>query len=142
MELKGGFLKPILDSCNHLRLWAAVIQKLCENKHSSRADKIYGLPRRRSRKLISGFGFWSFRVFILLEHMCPKRSFVKPVIEGFLPKRKRRGELVFGFDLGGGIPPPKPSSLKESIHMCSCHILQFLNSHIQDEEGGEMTVNM
>ena len=26
--------------------------------------------------------------------------------------------------------------------MCSCHLLQFFNSHIQDKEGGEMMVNM
>ena len=69
----------------------------------------------------------------VLEYLCPKRSFVKPVIEGFFAKRKRRGELIFGFDLGGKIPPPKPLSLKGSIHMCNCHLLEFLNSHIRDK---------
>lgn len=39
--------------------------------------------------------------------MCPKISFVKPVLEDFLAKRKSREELVFGFDLGEEILPPK-----------------------------------
>ena len=43
MEPKGGFLEPILDSCDHLRLGARVIQKLHDNEHLSRTDKIYGL---------------------------------------------------------------------------------------------------
>ena len=77
-----------------------------------------------------------------MKYMCPKRSFVKPVIEDFLAKRKRRGELVFGFDSSGQIPPPKPPSLKKNIHMCSCHLLEFLNTHIRDKEGGKMTVNL
>jgi hypothetical protein len=64
----------------------------------------------------------------VLEYLCPRRSFVKLVVEDFLAKTKKRGELVFGFDLGGGILPPQPPSLKGSILMCSCHLLEFLKS--------------
>ena len=72
----------------------------------------------------------------------PQKSSMKPVIEDFLAKRKRRRELVFGFDLSRGIPPPKPPSLKKNIHMCSCHLLEFFNSHICDKKGGKMMVNV
>jgi hypothetical protein len=67
---------------------------------------------------------------------------VQPIIEVFLAKRKRGGKLVSEFDLNGGIPPPKPPGLEGSIYMCSCNLLEFLNSHIGDREGGKVTVNL
>jgi hypothetical protein len=36
-----------------------------------------------------------------LEYLCPKRSFVKPVIENFLAKRKSRRKHVLSFHIGG-----------------------------------------
>lgn len=65
-----------------------------------------------------------------LEYLCPKRNFVKPIIEDLFAKKKRIGKLVFGFDLGGGVPQLKPPSLKGCIHVCSCHLLELINSHI------------
>ena len=38
----------------------------------------------------------------------PKRNFIKLVVKDFLTERNRRGELIFDFDLGERIPPPKP----------------------------------
>jgi hypothetical protein len=40
-------------------------------------------------------------------YLCPKRSFVKPVVKEFLAKWNSRRELIFNFDLGGRILPPK-----------------------------------
>ena len=75
-------------------------------------------------------------------YMCPEWSFVKPVVKDFLTERKSRGELVFDFDIGGRIPPPKPLGFEGGIHMGGGHLLKFLYSHIRDEECGEMTVNL
>ena len=55
--------------------------------------------------------------------MCPKKSFVKPVVKDFLTERNRRGELIFDFDLGGRIPPPKPLGFEGGIDMGGCHLL-------------------
>ena len=52
MESDGKFMKHLLDYCVRLRLCAAMLQQLRENDHSSRADKIYGLPRRRRRQWV------------------------------------------------------------------------------------------
>jgi hypothetical protein len=56
-------------------------------------------------------------------YLCPKRSFVKPVVKDFLTERKRRGELIFDFDLGGRISPPKPLGFERCIDMGCCHLL-------------------
>ena len=75
-------------------------------------------------------------------HLSPERSFVELIFEDFLPKRESRRKFVFVFDLGGGVPLPKPLGLEVGIHMCGGHLLKFLNCHIHDEEGGEMKVNL
>jgi hypothetical protein len=56
-------------------------------------------------------------------YMCPKISFVKPVVKDLLAERKRRGEMIFDFDLGGRIPPPKPLGFERDIDMGGCHLL-------------------
>jgi hypothetical protein len=75
-------------------------------------------------------------------HLSPKRSFVKPVVEDFLPKKEGWGKFVMIFDLGGGVPPPKPLGFEMGIHMWGGHLLEFLNCHVGDEEAGKMTVNL
>lgn len=74
--------------------------------------------------------------------MCLERSFVKPLIEDFLVKRKKREKLVFGFHLGGGVPPPKLPRFNGYMYMCCCHLLEYLNSHICKKESGKMTINL
>ena len=37
---------------------------------------------------------------------------------------------------------PKPLGLEGGIHMCGCHLLEFLNCHICEEGGVKMTVNL
>ena len=37
-----------------------------------------------------------------------KFGFFKLVVKDFLTERRSWGKLVFDFDLGGRIPPPKP----------------------------------
>jgi hypothetical protein len=66
--------------------------------------------------------------------MCPKKSFVKPFIKDFVKERKNKGEFVFGFDLDGKIPPPKPLGFEGGIDMGCCHLLKFLYCHICDKE--------
>ena len=75
-------------------------------------------------------------------HLCPERSFVKPVIENFLPKRERRWKSIILFDIGRGVPPTKPLGLEVGVHMRSGHLLEFFDCHISDKEGGEMMVNL
>jgi hypothetical protein len=75
-------------------------------------------------------------------HLSPKRCFVEPVFEDFLPKRERGGKSILVFDLGRGVPPTKPLGLEVGIHMCGGHLLEFFDCHIWNEEGGEMTVNL
>ena len=75
-------------------------------------------------------------------HLCPKKNFVKLVFEDFLSDRKSRGKLVFVFDLGGGVSTSKPLGFERGIHMCGGHVLEFLDCHICDEEGGKMIVNL
>ena len=75
-------------------------------------------------------------------YLCPKRSFVKPVVKDFLTKRKGRRELIFNFDLGGRIPPPKPLGFERGIDMGGCHLLKFFYRHIGVHEGRKMTVNL
>ena len=36
----------------------------------------------------------------------------------------------------------QPLGLEVGIYMCGGHHLKFLNCHISNEEGGEMTVNL
>jgi hypothetical protein len=50
-------------------------------------------------------------------HMSPERSFVKLVVEDFLPKREGGRKFVVFFDLGGGVPSPKPLGFEVGIHM-------------------------
>ena len=75
-------------------------------------------------------------------HLSPKRSFVEPIFEDFLPKRESRGKSILIFDLDRGVPPTKPLGFKVGIHMCGGHLLKFFDCHISDEEGGEMTVKL
>ena len=75
-------------------------------------------------------------------HLSPEGRFVKQVFEDLLLKRESRRKFVVFFDLGGGVPPPKPLGLEMGIHMCSYQLLEFLNCHIRDEEGGNMTFNL
>jgi hypothetical protein len=72
-------------------------------------------------------------------HLSPDKNFVKPVFEDFLPKREGGRRFVVFFDLGGGIPPPKPLGFEMGIHMCGGQLLEFLNCHIRDEK---MMVNL
>ena len=46
------------------------------------------------------------------------------------------------FDLGGGVPPPKPLGFEMGIHVSGGHLLEFFDCHIRDKECGEMTVNL
>jgi hypothetical protein len=50
-------------------------------------------------------------------YLCPKRSFVKPVVKVFFAERNRRGEMIFDFDIGWIIPPPKPLGFERGIDM-------------------------
>jgi hypothetical protein len=75
-------------------------------------------------------------------YLCPKISFVKPVVKDFLTERKIRGELIFDFALGGRIPPLKPLGSERYIDMGCCHLLKFFYRHIRVHEGGKMTVNL
>jgi hypothetical protein len=52
-------------------------------------------------------------------HLSPEGRFVKQVFEDLLLKRESRRKFVVFFDLGGGVPPPKPLGLEMGIHMCS-----------------------
>ena len=70
----------------------------------------------------------------------PRKNFVKPVFEDFLPKRESRRKFVMFFDLGGRVPSPKPLGFEMGIHVDGDHLLDFLNCHIHDKIGGEMTV--
>jgi hypothetical protein len=75
-------------------------------------------------------------------YVCLERSFVKPIVKDFLTERKSGGEIVDDFHLGGRIPPPKPLGFEGGINMGGCHLLEVLNCHICDEEGGKMMVNL
>ena len=72
----------------------------------------------------------------------PKKNFVNAIVKGFLTEGKRRGELVFDFNLGGRNPPPKPLGFEGGIHMGGCHLLEFFYCDIVDEEGGKMAINL
>ena len=74
--------------------------------------------------------------------LVPKRKLCEASHRGLSREEEEKRGTCFGFDLGGGIPPLKRPRLKGSIHMCSCHLLEFLNSHIRDKEGRKMTVNL
>ena len=56
-------------------------------------------------------------------HLSPKRSFVEPVFEDFLPKRDRGGKSILIFDIGWGVPPTKPLRLEVGMHMCGGNLL-------------------
>jgi hypothetical protein len=75
-------------------------------------------------------------------YLCPKISFVKPVVKDFLLERKRRGELISDFDLGGRIPPSKPLGFERGIDMGGCHLLKLFYRHIWVHEGKKMEVNL
>ena len=61
---------------------------------------------------------------------------------GFSCVRKSNRAHVYSFDIGRWIPSPKPPSLEGGIHMCSCHLVRFLGSHIRDNKGRKMLINL
>jgi hypothetical protein len=75
-------------------------------------------------------------------YLCPKKNFVKPVVKDFLSERKRIGKLIFHFDLGGRIPPPKPLGFERGIDMGGCHLLKFFYRHVGVHERRKMAVNL
>ena len=60
-------------------------------------------------------------------HLSLEKNFAEPIFEDFLPERKARGKFVLVFNLGGGAPLLQPLGLQGGIHMCGCHLLEFLD---------------